>query len=95
MTHLAAILIFSGQVVSGSVQAPPRDRVSPPRTGTGIVFNDFDAPAVKWAIHTALDLYKQTHDWQQIVQNGMRQDFSWEKQGAEYERLYASLVIPA
>jgi starch synthase len=65
------------------------------RTGTGIVFNDFDAPAVKWAIHTALDLYKQTQDWQQIVQNGMRQDFSWEKQGAEYERLYASLVIPA
>ncbi len=37
MTHLAAILIFSGQVVSGSVQAPPRDRVPPPRTGTGIV----------------------------------------------------------
>jgi glycogen synthase len=30
-------------------------------------------------------------DWQQIVQNAMRQDFSWEKQGAEYEALYASL----
>ena len=26
------------------------------RTGTGIVFNDFDAPAVRWALHTALDL---------------------------------------
>ncbi len=61
------------------------------RTGTGIVFNDFDTPAVRWAIHTALDLYRVPDDWQQIVQNAMRQDFSWEKQGAEYEALYASL----
>jgi glycogen synthase len=29
------------------------------------------------------------------VLNGMRQDFSWDKQGAEYERLYASLVQSA
>jgi starch synthase len=61
------------------------------RTGTGVVFNDFDTPAVQWAVHTALDLYKNTGDWQQIIQNAMRQDFSWDKQGAEYERLYASL----
>ena len=26
------------------------------RTGTGIVFNDFDVPAIRWALHTALDL---------------------------------------
>ena len=42
MIHLAAILVFAGQVVSGGVpsgvpQNPPRDRVPPPRTGTGIV----------------------------------------------------------
>jgi starch synthase len=61
------------------------------RTGTGVVFNDFDVPAVSWAIHTALDLHKDPPAWQQIVQNAMRQDFSWEKQGAEYERLYESL----
>jgi starch synthase len=62
------------------------------RTGTGIVFNDFDAPAVRWAIHTALDLYKDQEAWRQIVRNAMSQDFSWEKQTGEYERLYASLL---
>jgi starch synthase len=62
------------------------------RTGTGIVFNDFDGPAVRWAIHTALDLYKNTDAWQQIIRNAMRQDYSWDKQGAEYERLYESLA---
>ncbi len=62
------------------------------RTGTGIVFNDFDAPAVQWAIHTALDLYKDQETWNQIVRNAMSQDFSWEKQTGEYERLYASLL---
>jgi len=64
------------------------------RTGTGVVFNDFDVPAVRWAIHTALDLYRDNDAWNQLIQNAMRQDFSWDKQGAEYERLYESLTAP-
>jgi starch synthase len=62
------------------------------RTGTGIVFNDFDVPAVRWAIHTALDLFKDTDTWQQMVRNAMAQDYSWEKQGAEYERMYREML---
>jgi starch synthase len=58
------------------------------RTGTGIVFNDFDAPAVSWAIHTALDVYKDAAAWQQLIRNAMSQDFSWDKQVLEYERMY-------
>jgi len=56
--------------------------------GTGVVFNDFDAPAVRWALSTALDWYAQPTLWRRLVLNGMREDFSWERQGAEYERLY-------
>ena len=26
-------------------------------TGTGVVFNDFDAPALEWGLNSALDLY--------------------------------------
>jgi Carboxypeptidase regulatory-like domain len=38
LIHLATVLIFSGQlVVSGPTQAPPRDRVPPPRVGTAVV----------------------------------------------------------
>jgi starch synthase len=60
--------------------------------GTGIVFNDYDAPAVNWAVNTALDLYHQPAIWQQLILNGMRQDFSWEKQAQEYIKLYGQLV---
>lgn len=61
------------------------------RQGTGIVFNDFDAGGVWWAIHTALDLYKDRDAWLQIVRNGMAQDFSWERQAREYEAMYLAL----
>jgi starch synthase len=62
------------------------------RTGTGVVFNDFDVNAVRWAIHTALDLYKDREAWTQIMLNAMAQDFSWERQVLEYERLYQRLL---
>ena len=62
------------------------------RTGTGVVFNDFDSRAVRWAMHTALDLYRDRDAWTQMMRNGMAQDFSWEKQSQEYVRLYESMI---
>ncbi len=61
-------------------------------TGTGVVFNDFDAPAMRWALGTALDLFAEQRTWVRIMRNGMSQDFSWETQGKEYERLYEELL---
>ena len=61
------------------------------RAGTGIVFNDFDTGAVRWAIDTALDLYKDPNAWRQIVRNGMAQDYSWQQQGAKYVEMYREL----
>jgi starch synthase len=60
--------------------------------GTGIVFNDFDADAVRWALTTALEWQGWPSVWRRLVLNGMRQDFSWDRQGAEYERLYDHLI---
>ncbi|HKE96655.1 MAG TPA: glycogen synthase [Povalibacter sp.] len=62
------------------------------RQGTGIVFNDFDVPAMRWALHTALDLYKDRDAWDRMIHNGMAQDFSWNVQGREYEKMYAALT---
>lgn len=62
------------------------------RQGTGIVFNDFDAQGMRWALHTALDLFTDRDAWAQIMRNGMAQDFSWEVQGHEYVQLYASAI---
>ena len=62
------------------------------RQGTGVVFNDFDVPAMRWALHTALDLFKDRDAWAQLMRNGMAQDFSWEVQGREYVRLYEDML---
>lgn len=60
--------------------------------GTGIVFNDFDTAAMNWALDTALQWFAQPALWEKIVQNAMRQDFSWETQANEYLKLFAELL---
>ncbi|HEY8507640.1 MAG TPA: glycogen synthase [Steroidobacteraceae bacterium] len=75
------------------------DSVTPydPATGrgTGVVFNDYDSPALQWALHLALDLYNEPSHWQRMIRNGMAQDFSWTHQGKKYIELYERLIHPA
>jgi starch synthase len=61
------------------------------RQGTGIVFNDYDAQGIRWALHTALDLFKDANAWSRMVQNGMAQDFSWQRQALQYVELYSEM----
>jgi starch synthase len=60
--------------------------------GTGIVFNDFNAEALEWALNAALDLYAEPAQWMRMVRNGMAKDFSWETQGEKYVEIYRSLT---
>ncbi len=62
--------------------------------GTGVVFNDFDAPAVRWALNTTIDLYHQKKPWRRLVQNAMAMDFSWQHQLQYYIAAYETLVRP-
>jgi len=59
--------------------------------GTGVVFNDFDAPALAWALDTALDWYAQPRLWRRLMTNGMAQDFSWTRQCQQYLDIYRRL----
>jgi starch synthase len=59
--------------------------------GTGCVFNDYDAPAVRWALNTTLDWYGNRQIWSQLMQNAMAQDFSWGRQVPRYLSLFRSL----
>ncbi len=61
-------------------------------TGTGCVFNDYDAPAMRWAIGTTLDWYSIPKTWQRVMQNAMAEDFSWTRQIVEYDSLYRGLI---
>ena len=60
-------------------------------TGTGIVFEDYTASGLHWAIQAALDLYQDQALWHEIMRNGMAMDFSWERQGELYVDLFRSL----
>jgi starch synthase len=59
--------------------------------GTGILFDDFNGQAMAWALSTALDLYAKPEHWRRMMQNGMAQDFSWDRQGQLYVDLYQKL----
>jgi len=61
-------------------------------TGTGVVFEHYDAPAVSWALNTALDWYTDQRTWRRIMRNAMAQDFSWQHQVVEYEHLYRRMT---
>lgn len=60
--------------------------------GTGIVFNDYDAAAARWAIETALTLFQDPVSWQRLMRNAMAQDFSWTRQSELYEALYRQML---
>jgi starch synthase len=60
--------------------------------GTGIVFHDFDANGLRWALNTTLDLYPNKHAWKQLVANGMDQNYSWEEQGELYVKAFLKLL---
>jgi len=62
--------------------------------GTGIVFNDYDAPALRWAIDYALRLYQDKRTWRKLMQNGMAMDYSWKRQGQAYVDVFRQLTGP-
>jgi starch synthase len=63
--------------------------------GTGCVFNDYDGPAVEWALNTTLDWFAQPPLWQRLMQNAMHEDFSWERQVAKYVQLFRDTAARA
>ncbi|HTP39994.1 MAG TPA: glycogen synthase [Steroidobacteraceae bacterium] len=59
--------------------------------GTGVVFNDYNVEAVSWALGEALSMYQHKGTWRRLVQNGMAQDFSWNRQIKLYLEQYERL----
>jgi starch synthase len=57
--------------------------------GTGIVFQDADTGAVRWALSRICGLYADREQWSRLVANGMAEDFSWDRQFERYLELYA------
>ena len=63
------------------------------RRATGFSFYDKTASALYETVKWALTLYRDRQtDFQQIIQTGMAQDWSWERSAAAYETLYRKVM---
>jgi len=61
-------------------------------TGTGFVFDEPTADALRGAITRAIAHYKDALAWRQLQRNAMKQDFSWKRSAQDYIKLYKSLL---
>ncbi|MBI4837465.1 MAG: glycogen synthase [Candidatus Portnoybacteria bacterium] len=61
-------------------------------SGTGFLFEKYDAREFSRAIKKALDVFQNEKAWRRIQLNGMKQNFSWEKSARTYKALYNKLT---
>lgn len=63
-----------------------------PEEGTGLVFDDYSAPALLKTIDRALELFEDRKTWPQLVERAMAQDFSWDASAEQYLELYRNAL---
>jgi starch synthase len=61
-------------------------------TATGFRFGDYSALALGEALQRACQAYAQPQVWRRIVQNGMKQDWSWTTSARGYAELYRATI---
>ena len=61
------------------------------RKGNGFKFYSYDANAFLGSVREAVSLFKKPALWQQLVHNGMKMDFSWDRSAREYLNIYRSI----
>lgn len=59
--------------------------------GNGFVFDNFSDTACQQTLARALRTYG-TNSWTQLVETGMRQDWSWQRSAEQYQQLYQHAV---
>jgi len=58
-------------------------------SATGFVFYDYSLDSLSECVDRSLDTFsREPQVWKQIVETGMRQDWSWTKSALHYESLY-------
>ncbi|MHB8376278.1 MAG: glycogen synthase [Dehalococcoidia bacterium] len=62
------------------------------RTGTGFVFDDASADALRRCAERAIDAYADAAGWRAMQERGMRQDWSWDRAAGKYLDLYGEAL---
>jgi len=60
--------------------------------GLGIIFKTFDSKNLTKAINSGLKNYKNTNQWEKMVEYNYNTDFSWKQPAKEYLKLYNKLL---
>jgi len=61
------------------------------KEGNGLVFKDYDARGLMWALNQALDLYEDKKEWDIVSNNAFRSRFSLELTTRKYIDLYTKI----
>ena len=63
------------------------------QSATGFRFDDFSSEAIEGALHRACHIYRhEPQTWAQLVETGMRQDWSWHASAQRYVELYQQTI---
>jgi len=76
----------------GGLKDSVQDYEREDNSGTGFVFDEYDADAMLAAIDRGLAAYSDKTAWTQLRRRAMAMDFSWERSAHLYGDLYRSLV---
>jgi starch synthase len=81
----------TGGLADTVVDATPENLAA--GTATGFVFIPYSPEALFGAIQRAVEMYRHHPDaWRRLQTTGMRQDWSWRRSAAEYEKRYHELL---
>ena len=64
-------------------------------TANGFSFDTYDSTALNHTLERACQTYGNRPIWEQLMRNGMRQDWSWHHSACEYERVYSRTLSRA
>ncbi|MFQ5586109.1 MAG: glycogen synthase GlgA, partial [Thermodesulfobacteriota bacterium] len=60
--------------------------------GNGFKFSRYSPRALVKKVGEAVDLFRERKEWRKVMQNGMAEDFSWERSAQRYITLYRRAV---
>ncbi len=61
------------------------------RKGNGFKFHAYDRNTFLESVREAIRLFDEQAIWKQLMQNGMKMDFSWDRSAREYADIYRSI----
>lgn len=77
---------------TGGLADTVEDLLAKPKSGTGFVFERYDAKHMLKAITAAVELYAQQDAWKAAMKRAMTKDNSWDASATKYIELYKQLL---